>query len=86
MTEARQSADYEAGVCGFCHPPPEDSADREQLDRFADFLRIVGSAPRDEQGRYIIGERAYRYAMGEDVAPIAPELNDGPGGGSDEAQ
>ncbi len=25
--------------CGTCNPPPEDSPDREELDRFADFLR-----------------------------------------------
>lgn len=59
--------------CGFCHPPPEGSPDREQLDRFLDFLHLIEKAPRDDQGRYIIGERAYRYAMGEDIAPVLHE-------------
>jgi hypothetical protein len=28
--------------CGFCHPPPEDSEDREVMDRFAEFLDRAG--------------------------------------------
>jgi hypothetical protein len=68
-----QYAETREGVCGFCHPPPEDSPDREQLDRFADFLRLLADAPRDDQGRYIISEQAMRYAKGEDVAPIDGE-------------
>lgn len=65
--------DRVAAGCGFCHPPPEDSHDREQIDRFADFLRLIGEAPRDDHGRYVIGERAYRYATGEDIAPVEPD-------------
>lgn len=29
-----------ARTCGTCYPPPEDSEDRETIDRFADFLRL----------------------------------------------
>lgn len=64
---------YEEGhpsQCGFANPPPEDSPDREQLDRFAEFLRIVNEAPKDDQGRSIVGPRAIRYAKGEDVSPL----------------
>lgn len=28
--------------CGFAAPPPEDSHDREVMDRFADFLKLAG--------------------------------------------
>lgn len=32
-----------AGECGFVAPPADGTAARETFDRFADFLRLVGS-------------------------------------------
>lgn len=57
------------GDCGTCNPPPEDSADREAIERFASFLQILDKCERDDQGRYVVGRRALAYAMGEDVDP-----------------
>lgn len=34
------------GECGFAYPPPDGSRDREAVDRFADFMRAAGPAPR----------------------------------------
>lgn len=48
--------------CGTCNPPPEDSPDREELDRFAEFLREVTArgvpavASDPEWAAYIRGE------------------------------
>lgn len=42
--------------CGTCHPPADGTRDREQLDRFAEFLRLVGGpARRDDDGHVIAG-------------------------------
>lgn len=59
-----------ADRCGTCHPPADETADREALDRFATFLRIIEDAPVDEDGRRHIGPRAYAYAHGIDVDPM----------------
>lgn len=56
--------------CGTCRPPGEDTPEREAIDRFATFLRIVSDAPRDEQGRYLVNPRALDYARGGDVDPF----------------
>lgn len=55
--------------CGTCRPPADGTADREALDRFAAFLRVVGDAPRDAEGRYLVNPRALEYAKGADVDP-----------------
>lgn len=41
--------------CGFASPPLEDTRDREALDRFGEFLRLVGS-PRTVTpfGRWLV--------------------------------
>ncbi len=44
---------------------------RKTLDRFAQFLRVVNDAPRDENGRAVVPAAAIRYANGEDVSPLA---------------
>lgn len=33
--------------CGFCYPPADGTADREELDRFAQFLRDVNDRGKD---------------------------------------
>jgi hypothetical protein len=54
--------------CGFCHPPIEDSHDREVMDRFADFLR---NAP--PPGIYLKSAAAryrFRYLVWKCEQPI----------------
>lgn len=58
--------------CGFCHPPADDTPEREAIDAFADFLRILEQAPRDRHGRLVIPKRAYEYAMGLADRPVEP--------------
>lgn len=61
----------EPGECGTCHPPPEDSPDREAFDRFTAFLKMAGPPGnrlhRREGPR--LGEHAIAYAMGLDADP-----------------
>lgn len=59
-----------AMVCGFAHPPEDGTPDREQLDRFRDFLRLIDGAPEDDEGRYIVTEQTMAYVRGEDVPPV----------------
>ena len=50
------------------HPPPDNTADREHYDRFADFLRITSTPGED--GTVPITDETLRYLMNEDVAPV----------------
>lgn len=34
------------GECGFAYPPADGTRDREIVDRFADFMRAAGPAPK----------------------------------------
>lgn len=75
MTEQRTATtpsgdDVVSATCGTCHPPEEDTPEREAMDRFATFLRIVGDAPRDDEGHYLVNPRALEYAKGGDVDPF----------------
>jgi hypothetical protein len=51
------------------NPPPDGTPDREQYDRFRDFLTIV-DGPADAEGRVEITDETFRYVRGEDVAPV----------------
>lgn len=48
--------------CGFSHPPAAGTADREEMDRFAEFLRQVTTRGKDavladpEWAAYIAGQ------------------------------
>lgn len=44
--------------CGFATPPPEDSEEREQMDRLADFLDLAGK-PGDREGARRIKARVH---------------------------
>jgi hypothetical protein len=58
------------GACGTFNLPPDGTADREQIDRFADFLRWYGG-PNDPN-RPQFTDETRRWAMGEDIAPTPP--------------
>ena len=58
--------------CGFTSPPPEDSPDRERMDAFADWLRILAESPRNADGHIVLPLQAFRYAMGEVDRPCEP--------------
>jgi hypothetical protein len=55
-------------------PPADNTPDREQYDRFADFLRMK-AGPANAAGRVPITDETYRYLLGEDVAPVAVDDN-----------
>lgn len=53
--------------CGFAYPPADGTKDREAMDRFADFLRLVGGPPVSkadlDAGRYRLRPPAERYRL-----------------------
>lgn len=57
--------------CGFAHPPPDGTPDREVIDRFRDFLRVAGpplkpgekGTPRTPANRYHV--RFLIWRMGQ---------------------
>lgn len=51
-----------ADRCGFCHPPAEDSHDREVIDRFRAFLNEAGPAPKPGEP-YRLRSHAHRYRV-----------------------
>lgn len=50
--------------------PADGTRDREQIDRFSDFLAIRRDAPRREHHMGVTAE-TFRYLAGENVAPVA---------------
>jgi len=62
------------GACGTFNLPPDGTPDREQIDRFADFLQWYGHLPKPIAEADVTSE-TWRYLMGEDVAPTKPAVS-----------